>query len=292
MSQETKRFSVIIATYERPEALRRCLEGFTRLDHPSWELIVVNDGGPTSFTKIDDELRARLPLRMIDNPHAGPATARNTGARAAVGDYFCFSDDDCIPEPDWLQQMERGFAETGCAALGGYSLNPFPDSIPAVTWDLYLEFMKEYFRDVHGNGLMQPTNNAAYSREAFWAVGGFDESFRFAAGEDLDLSYRLVGAGYRQGYFNDAKVWHHHRSTVRGYLRQQYRYGKGSYDLWGRQYSVQWQKRWPGEFFFRLAQYLKRRRAPLRVWLLCGLIPFAHHLGVWSQKYRFGRRKK
>ena len=43
------RFSVVIPTYDRPEPLRRCLEGFTRLDHPSWELLVVNDGGKTSF---------------------------------------------------------------------------------------------------------------------------------------------------------------------------------------------------------------------------------------------------
>jgi GT2 family glycosyltransferase len=283
------RFSVVIPTYNRPEPLRRCLEGFTRLDHPSWELLVVNDGGKTSFASVDDALRARLPLTTIDAPHAGPAAARNAGARAARGEFLAFTDDDCIPEPDWLKQLERGFAQEQAVALGGSAINPFPESIPAVTWELYLEFLREYFQDASGNGLMLPSNNLSFRRDAFWSVNGFDETFPLAAAEDVDLAYRVVAAGLRQRYFDEARVWHHHRSTARGYLRQQFRYGRGSFDLRRRRYSVQAIPRRPGEFYWRLAQFLRRRRAPLGVWALVSLTPFAHRAGIVSQTLRYRR---
>jgi GT2 family glycosyltransferase len=278
-------FSVIIPTYRRPEPLRRCLEGFLKLEHPSWELIVVNDGAPNSFEQVGGDLAERLPLRLIDAAHRGPAAARNTGAAAASGTFLAFTDDDCIPQPDWLQQMERGFAGRDVAALGGSCLNPFPESVPAITWQVYCDFLREYFRDAHGNALMQPTNNVVYRRDAFRAVNGFDETFPLAAGEDLDLSYRVVGAGYRQDYHDDAQVWHYHRSTARGYLRQQYRYGRGTFDLQKRTYKLDWQKRRPGEFYFRLAQYLARKRVPPGVWVLCGLTPFAHRWGIVRQTF-------
>jgi GT2 family glycosyltransferase len=283
------RFSVVIPTYDRPEPLRRCLEGFTRLDHSSWELLVVNDGGATSFGSIDDTLRARLPLTTIDAPHRGPAAARNCGARAARGEFLAFTDDDCIPEPDWLRQLERGFAQENAAVLGGAAINPFPESVPAVTWELYLDFLREYFQDASGNGLMLPSNNLAYRREAFWSLGGFDETFPLAAAEDVDLAYRAVAAGLRQRYFDDARVWHYHRSTPRGYLRQQFRYGRGSFDLRRRKYAVQAIPRRPGEFYWRLARFLRRRRAPAGVWALVWMTPFAHRAGIISQSLRYRR---
>ena len=283
------RFSVVIPTYNRPERLQGCLEGFTRLDHPSWELIVVNDGGATSFSAIDEALRARLPLRTIDAPHAGPAAARNAGARLASGEFLAFTDDDCIPEPDWLQALERGFAEQRCDALGGSALNPYPESVPAVTWELYLDFLREYFQDASGNGLMLPSNNVAFRREVFWSVNGFDESFPLAAAEDVDLAYRIVQAGHKQRYYDPAQVWHHHRSTARGYLRQQFRYGRGTFDLERRSYTVQGKPRKIGEFYWRLAAFLRRRRAPLGVWALVSLTPLAHRAGIIAQTLSYRR---
>ncbi len=282
----TPLFSVIIPTYRRPEPLHRCLEGFLRLDHPSWELIVVNDGGDDSFALVDGALRARLPLRLIDAPHGGPAAARNTGSRVASGEFLAFTDDDCLPEPDWLKEMERGFAGRDVAALGGSCLNPFPDSTPAIAWQVYLDFLREYFRDAAGNALMLPTNNVVYRRDAFWTVNGFDESFPLAAGEDLDLSYRVVEAGFRQDYHDDARVWHYHRSTARGYLRQQYRYGRGTHDLRKHVYGLTRLPRRTGEFYLQLARYLARARVPLGVWALCALTPFAHRWGIVSQAWK------
>ena len=99
------RFSIIIPTKDRPEALFHCLESFTRLDYPDWELIVVNDGGAESFANLPERLLEILPITLVDQEASGPAAARNYGASLASGDYLAFTDDDCRVEPDWLLQL-------------------------------------------------------------------------------------------------------------------------------------------------------------------------------------------
>jgi len=284
-------FSVVVPTFDRPAALRRCLEGFTRLEYPSWELIVVNDGGTRSFSSIDADLRDRLPLTLVDAEHRGPAAARNTGARAAGMPYLAFTDDDCVPRPDWLLQLDRGFTEIGASVLGGGCLNPYPANVPAATWQLYLDFLREYFTDASGNHLMLPSNNVAYEREAYWAVDGFDESYPLAAAEDFDLSYRIVERGYRQRYFEPALVWHHHRNTATGYLRQQFRYGKGTFDLRRRRYSINDLAGGRGGFYPKLMRFLRRRRAPWGVWFLILLTPIAHRCGVEARRFQAARAR-
>jgi GT2 family glycosyltransferase len=281
-------FSVIVPTYERPDELRRCLEGFARVEFRSWELLVVNDGGPRSFTGLDDDLRARLPLRLLEVPHGGPAAARNAGAREGTGDFLAFTDDDCVPAPDWIEALERGFAETGADVLGGECLNPYPSNVPAVTWQLYLEFLRQHSRDRAGNDLMLPSNNVAYRSEVFWSVGGFDASFPTAAGEDVDLAYRVVERGYRQLHLESARVWHHHRNTIRGYVSQQLRYGRGTSDLLRRRYAVSVPRlpRW--KFHAKLGRFLRERRAPWGVFLLAFLTPLIHRAGIEAS--RIGRR--
>jgi cellulose synthase/poly-beta-1,6-N-acetylglucosamine synthase-like glycosyltransferase len=286
LNSKTPRFSVIVPTHERPEALRRCLEGFANLDHSSWDLIVVNDGGANSFRKVDEGLRSRLPLRLVDAPHAGPASARNLGARLAQGEFLAFTDDDCIPEPDWLTAFERGFETTDADVLVGECLNPHAGNVPAMTWQLYLAFMFELSRDKAGNALMVPSNNVAYRREAFWSVGGFDDSFPTAAGEDMDLAYRIVEHGYRQRHLDSARVWHDHRNTIRGYLNQQLRYGRGTRDLLRRNHAVAATKTSRWTHYANLMAFLRRHRAPLGVFLLAAVTPVVHRIGIESSRWR------
>lgn len=224
------KFSVIIPTRNRPQALVDCLHSFTTLDYPAgaWELIVVNDGGE-QLLAVSNQLQTRLTLQLVTIAAAGPAAARNAGARLASGDYLAFTDDDCRVSPDWLQQFARGFAQTGLDALGGQTLNPQAGRVGASASQFLVDFLYDYMQDQSGNGLLLVSNNVAYRREAFAAVGGFDESFPLAAAEDMEISYRLVQRGYRQAYYPPAKVWHHHRLSAWGHLRQQFRYGRGAY---------------------------------------------------------------
>lgn len=190
---------------------------------------MVNDGGKASFTAVSPQLHQSLPLKLIDAPQAGPAAARNQGAAEAAYDYLAFTDDDCQVTPDWLAQFATGFGYTGCDALGGAWCNPQPDKMAMRAAQFLIEFMYDYMRDETRNSLMLVSNNVAYKRAAFTVVGGFDETFPLAAGEDMELGFRLVAHGYRQGHWPAAQVWHHHNLSSWGHIRQQFRYGRGGH---------------------------------------------------------------
>jgi GT2 family glycosyltransferase len=272
------KFTVIIPTRNRPHALADCLHSFTALDYPAgaWELIVVNDGGEWSLTT--DQWPPQLPLQVVTIAPSGPAAARNAGARLARGDYLAFTDDDCRVSPDWLQQFERGFAQTGLDGLGGQTLNPQVGRSGASASQFLIDFLYDYMQDQSGNALLLVSNNVAYRRPAFMAVGGFDESFPLAAAEDMEMSYRLVGRGYRLAYYPAAKVWHYHRLSAGGHLRQQFRYGRGAYffERVARQENYQAMRPAAGSFYRSLVAAMRRVSLPyrLRLLLLAGQIAF------------------
>lgn len=285
------KFSVIVPTRNRPAALAACLQSFCQLNYPpgDWELIVVNDGGDALQTAVSEHLRQGLPLQLIDMPHAGPASARNRGAEAAHFPFLAFTDDDCQVSPDWLQQFAHGFAQTGCDALGGRSLNPQPHNVAMQASQFLVEFMVDYMRDEANNHLMLVSNNVAYKRVAFTAVSGFNETFPLAAGEDMELGFRLVAKGFRQGYWPAAQVWHHHNLTRWGHVLQQFRYGRGGHfflqvraEQTSPSLAVQ-----PGSaknFYVALGEALWRRREPLSLSLLIAVAQGAYRLGQLYQR--------
>jgi GT2 family glycosyltransferase len=201
------------------------------LDYPAgaWELIVVNDGGEESFTAVTNHLKQSLPLQLVTAAHKGPAAARNLGAARAQGEFLAFTDDDCQVSPDWLCAFAEGFADGRWQALGGHSLTPFSQNRAESAWQHLTDFLNTFMQDDDGNALLLISNNVAYRREVFAKMGGFNETFPLAAAEDMELSYRMLACGYRQRIWPSAKIWHYHHLTARGYLKQQFRYGRGGH---------------------------------------------------------------
>ena len=284
-------FSVVIPTRNRPERLAACLHSFCRLAYPvdAWELIVVNDGGDDSFTAVSPQLRQSLPIKLIDAPQAGPAAARNCGAAAASFEHLAFTDDDCRVTPDWLTQFADGFSQSGCDALGGAWCNPQPDKLAMRAAQFLIEFMYDYMRDEANNNLMLVSNNVAYKRTAFTAVGGFDETFPLAAGEDMELGFRLVAHGFRQGYWPAARVWHHHNLSSWGHVRQQFRYGRGGHFFLQAvaEQSKNGRAIQPGsarDFYAALAESVKQQAEPWSFSDLVALAQTAYRLGQFYQR--------
>ena len=231
-------FSVVVPTYNRPERLRRCVAGVAALDYPRdrFEVVVVDDGSPTPMRPVFNEAVAGagpgLAARLVRQDNAGPAAARNRGAAEASGDYLAFTDDDCVPRPDWLSAYADRFANHPDALLGGRFVNALPRNFAAVAshtiTDLTYDLAERGGRGTGpGDAWLFVTANLAVPREHFAAVGGFDESFPLAAGEDFDFCHHYQHAGHPAGYCPAAAVDHYHAMTLRQFWRQHFGYGRG-----------------------------------------------------------------
>ncbi len=174
------------------------------------------------------------PARMVTTPRPlAAAAARNLGAQQASGDYLLFLDADCLAAPDLLARLYARHQE-GHAVVGG--------SVALETgnyWrlcDNLLSFTPFLATATPGPRPYLPSLNFSLPRELLLAVGGFDESFPGAAGEDLDLSLRLRNQGQELFFEPRAIVYHrpqrssarlvarHLRAFGRVHLRLQRRY--------------------------------------------------------------------
>jgi glycosyltransferase involved in cell wall biosynthesis len=210
--------SVVVPTCDRPMALARCLAALARQRASSpLEIVVVNDG------------RAEVDApgaRVICASGAGPAAARNLGARAARGSVLCFTDDDCAPGPGWAQRLAEACADGGAAA--GTTIADPAAGAAAAAAQLLTNTLMATSRDAATGRLgFAPTCNLACHAETF-AELPFDEAFALAAGEDRDWCARLVAGGSPLRHVPDAVVVHRPQLAVGGLVRQQLRYGRGA----------------------------------------------------------------
>ncbi|RMG93455.1 MAG: glycosyltransferase [Chloroflexi bacterium] len=283
-------FSVIIPTRNRPFALVRCLHSFLALDFPrdQWELIVVNDGGERSFQAISPFYREMLPLRLVTVPFAGPAAARNAGAKLATGEFLAFTDDDCQVEPDWLHAFAAGFDQTQADAFGGRILNNFAGNRAAEAAQHLIDFLLNFLCDAEGNALLLLSNNVAYRRRVFEQLGGFDETFPLAAAEDFEMGYRLLAHGFRQQVWPEARVWHDHPVDGMSFLRQQFRYGRGGYFFWKKRREAAGEgvaMKTAVSFYSAFLRSLRESSQPFDIWVMSLAAQVAYRAGQWYQRF-------
>jgi glycosyltransferase involved in cell wall biosynthesis len=227
-------YSIIVPTYRRREPLARCLEAIKAIDFPRdrFELLVVDDGSPAPPADIIASLGGCIQARLVCAPHAGPATARNTGARLASGDYVVFTDDDCLPQPQWLSAIDRCVAANDRpVAIGGRVINVLDDDMYAAASQGIVDFLYEYYGEHPAPWRFFTSNNLALPRAEFMEIGGFDEGFKRVAAEDRDLCERWCAAGFDLHYAADAVVGHAHTLGFASFNRQHFVYGRGAVDL-------------------------------------------------------------
>ena len=182
--------SVVVASHGRPARLAVLLEALAGQTLPSdtWELIVVHTYQPSPAVLRGDSPRAPRNLREIrvDVSRASPAFQRNVGWRAARGRLVAFTDDDCRPEPDWLDRLVTSAAASPGAIVQGATR---PDSR-----ELH-NFSSVHARTVEVDppGPFAQTCNILYGRAQLERVGGFDEEA--VTGEDIDLALRVRADG-------------------------------------------------------------------------------------------------
>lgn len=189
--------SIIIPTYRRNDLLEQCLESlqqsFASGKVPEDVQVIVSDDAPDLPSK--DALAAKFGfVEWVQGPSRGPAANRNFGAAKAYFDVLVFLDDDCLPQIDWIEFYRKGMQDVEvCEGV------TYPDREQ-------MRFDEECPANITGGYLW--SCNFGITKELFQRIGGFDESFPYAAMEDVDLHERIKIEGVRVRFLADAKVIH------------------------------------------------------------------------------------
>ena len=229
MEKQTAFFSIIIATYNRPQKICACLQSLSRLDYPRdrFEVIVVDDGSQPSLQPVVDCFLDQLDVTLLTQTNAGPAAARNAGAKRARGEFLAFMDDDCTPSPDWLQKLANRFAEIPDHAIGGQTLNPLPENPYSTASQNLLNAGYAYHNPTPGQASFFASSNLTVPAAHFHSIGGFDITFKTS--EDRDFCDRWQHHGFQMTYAPEILIYHSHPLNFRAFWRRHFNYGRGAY---------------------------------------------------------------
>ena len=244
------RIAVIPATYNRPDMLAALFEGYLAQDYKDFEIIIADDGSGEATREVVKHYQQRAPFRIAhawqENQGYRAGTIRNKAVAQSKADYLIFTDQDCVPRPDFLSNHQR-IAERGWFVAGNRVLlsEGFTNHIltssdfihdKSLTQWIYawmhrdinriqplLELPDGPWRKLHPKRWRgAKTCNLGVWRDDYVAVNGMDESYSGWGLEDSDLVIRLIRAGieHKSGRYA-CPVFHlWHRESSRSSLEE------------------------------------------------------------------------
>lgn len=284
--------TIAICTANRPGALRACLQSLEAEILAGRELLII-DNAPSSETQaVVEEVTG---ARYIAEPKRGLSHARNTALAEGTGDILVFVDDDVRPEPGWVEPLLAGFETDRVACVCGLVLPMELKTDAQVGFEYCFGFggmgpvplrFDEAYRDAANRAVavwdIGAGANMAVRRSTARALGGFDERIGPGAaggcGDDSELWYRMLSAGYEARYEPLSIVRHVHRTEWTA-LRQQARgYFKGHLVALFAQFAHDRDWRNLRQVFFDLPVWIIRRVISRAIWRYTG--PDMFHFAV------------
>ena len=216
---EVRFVSVVVPTYNRKEILMECLISLFNQTYPKdkYEIIVVNDGSTDGTEEVLKEYAKKAPciFKWFSQENKGPSAARNLGIEHAKGEIICFTDDDCIADEKWIENLVKEFTNEKVGGVGGEIVAYNPKTLVekyGISFDQ---------RNVSKVSLI--TGNCAYKKKVFEEVGLFDTKLKGL--EDIDFGIRVKMKGYELNFAPDAIVFHRHYNTLRSLIKRKYKEG-------------------------------------------------------------------
>ena len=253
------RVSVVVCSYNGGATLDECLASLDHLNYPDYEVIVVDDGS----TDNTPEIVRHHACRCLRVENGGLSRARNLGIEAAAGEIVAFIDSDAYADADWLYYLVTKLENKRAAAVGGPNLSPPQDGFIAQCID-YAPGNPTHVLLDDERAEHVPGCNMAYRKDALTAVGAFDPTHR-AAGDDVDVCWKLLVHGETIAFSPSAIVWHHRRPTIKAYCRQQEGYGFAEAHLKQRypgRFNVYGDAVWAGSIYDGVHASLRREGLP------------------------------
>jgi len=188
------------------------------------EILIVDSPEP-AITIAEEYLSRSTPVSVIHCNEKGPAAARNLGWKTAKGEWILFTDSDCIPEIDWIKGYSNSM--NGSLAYAG-NIKSYGDDWISRYYDSQQTLIPPPFTEA---GIVCPefiiTANALVWKTALVEVGGFNEDIKIAAGEDVDLGFRLREIG-KLSYAPGSLIRHNFDEGLGGFVERFKRYGMGN----------------------------------------------------------------
>ena len=237
--------SVVIATCDRPEALRECLGSLSKQKTiHSFEIIVVDNHPASGLTA---PVVAEFPgVRKIDEVRAGLSFARNAGFAASKGEILVCTDDDVTVPPDWLENLLKPFDRSDVVMVTGHVLPLELETRSQIEFENYgglgrgyyrIDYDRKWFDSFRRKAVptwtIGATANAALRASLLHDpnIGFLDEALGAGTptgcSEDTYLFYKTLKAGHTITYEPKAFVWHRHRVDTDALNRQILNYSKG-----------------------------------------------------------------
>ncbi len=222
--------TVIVPVRNGEPTIEPLLESLQSLDYDRKKVeVVVVDGNSTDKTR---DIVKKYPVKLIVERKKGLNAARNTGIKNSNGKIIAFTDCDCVVPSNWVTKIVENFKDPQVSCVGGsakglngdfisqYADNSIVPLMPLFKKREELNMVKPFLR--HPAGC-----NMAFRRKATEEVGCFDESIQYGF-DEVEFTERVCRAGYKMVLDPNVFVWHKHRSTLKEFLRQNFRYGRGS----------------------------------------------------------------
>ena len=253
------RTSIVVCTRNRSASVKETLAALSQLEACDCEVLVV-DNSSGAEKELTEKFTTAAGAKYVYEPRRGLNVARNTGIASAGGDIIAFTDDDCLPEKNWLQSTLRNFSEPtvwactsrivqhsreGAADLfeevAGQDLGSSPRTFNGDDVRFGLGFLLANVRKVfakhmkssapvpfgigHGSGMI-------FRKEVFEknGCGLFDERFgsgaKLGGCDDIEMLYRVLKSGHTIIYEPTAIVRHKHRFALEDVFKTRYDYSR------------------------------------------------------------------
>lgn len=250
--------SVVVCAYNAADTLDECLQHTCALDYPDLDIVVIDDGSADATAEI---ARRHPRARLVTIEHAGLSVARNVGFEQARGEIVAYLDSDAYPTREWPYFLALAMKDRAVAGAGGPNVPPYDDP------EMAQRVARAPGGPVHvlvtdDRAEHVPGCNMAFRRDVLTEIGGFDPIYT-AAGDDVDVCWRVLDRGYEIGFHPAALVWHHRRPSARAYLRQQRGYGRAEALVEARhpdRFNELGSARWVGRIYNPLVPSVGRQR--------------------------------
>ena len=222
----TPKYSIIIPVYNRPHEVEELLESLKDQSYKDFEVMIIEDGSTEPCDQVVQRYENKLNIKYHYKQNSGPGDSRNTGMSKASGQYLIFFDSDCIIPPDYFEKVNNHLAIHQLDAFGGPdNAHPlFSHFQKAVNHAMTSIITTGGIRGKKTNlDKFQPRSfNMGIKKEVYKKAGGFSD---IHPGEDPDLSYRIMNAGFTTGLIENAFVYHKRRINFSKFIKQVYKFG-------------------------------------------------------------------